>query len=258
MRRENSWRLRLCLWGLILVFPLAAIEWLYRHTLALVPELPAKPAWEMSSAEQLRRDWWLAMDSRRAEVDPIWPWTVAFIVLKVTLVGDRFEGPAGMHLTDRAARRCLANTRLPHLPWLGRRIALSIWFSRHWSAGELMTEELSHLSVGGHIVGAREVARALFGKEWAELSAADVALLKTLHELPRQRRNPWCGLHLGHIHRRRDWLLRHLEAAGGLSERDFAVALRSQLVFEPAFPDWPPCTSTRLQSEEPSEAPMVR
>ncbi|MCP3099854.1 hypothetical protein LZ198_13345 [Myxococcus sp. K15C18031901] len=67
MRRIRGLRPLLCLLGLILVLPLAAIEWLYRHALAQVPELPTLPAWEMTPDEQRRRDWWLAMELRPGE-----------------------------------------------------------------------------------------------------------------------------------------------------------------------------------------------
>lgn len=242
------WRrlLKWLMWlgGLGLVGVLATEECLYRATLAQLPALPPKPA-----AVSMPPSWpllrWLSQErTLPPRVEPIWPGTVTFTVLKVALLEKRPQEvtPAGLALADRVARHWLAGLQREGVRALRRHMesmALSIWLTRNWSTEELLTYDAEHAYLVHGLTGMRAGATVLLGRDWAGLDAPGVALLLDVSHGPVRRMDPWCFPE--QVRKRRDGLLKRLGEAGGLTAAELEAALQAPLGLAARPAHWAPC-----------------
>lgn len=248
MRWKRGLRWLVCLLGLAVVVPLAALEGFYSHTLAKVPVLPSKPVPLFRPAEQLRLRWWMSMERPQVtHVQPIWPWTVALSVLRLmpftTACLEEIE-PEGFGLALDAAYRWSKELEQHGADGIrpGERVALAVWLTRHWSAEDLVQHELRHRAFHEQQQGVFDVARNVFGKEWAELDLASIALLKAVYDAP-VRRDPWCNPERSL--EGRDWLLRDSHANAAITVDELEEARRARPLLAPRPVKWPPCGEPR-------------
>lgn len=220
--------LGLCVPGLMFVGLLAALEGWYRVTLRELPSLPTPPdATDQLPANLARVYWSLYEPSGSMTVKPMWPWTVAWTVTR-TLVSrpPRVHMPSGWKLADTAARHwSLDGSR--HLRG-AERMALGIWLTRHWNAEELLAFDARRMPLGHGLRDLPEAARHFLGKETADLTLAEAALLVTMNDDPRWRKHPECFI--DRLQPRRDGLLHRMRVAGLLTLEEEAEARAQPVV----------------------------
>ncbi|MCP3139619.1 transglycosylase domain-containing protein [Pyxidicoccus xibeiensis] len=241
-RRLLKWWV--CLLGLGFVGVLATLEGFYRVMLARVPELPRPPETRVMPALYGRMRWASSERTATPRVEPVWPWNVAFVLVRVGLLGQKPSQvvmPAGLGIAQEVASEWSSQLREAggRFPRTFERLALTLWLTRHWSAEELLAFEAEHRSLGHGLFGMRAGARVLLGREWAELDAGGMAVLLAVGDAPGRWRDPWCFPE--RIRARRDVLLKRLREAGGLSLGETEAALQAPLglIVRPAH--WAPC-----------------
>ncbi|NTX11412.1 transglycosylase domain-containing protein [Myxococcus sp. CA051A] len=124
----------------------------------------------------------------------------------------------------------------------GERVALAVWLTRHWSAEDLVLHELRHRALHEQQQGVFDVARSIFGKEWAELDLASIALLKAVYDAP-MRQDPWCNPELSL--ESRDWFLRASHANAAITVDELEEVLKARPLLAPRPVQWPPCGEPR-------------
>lgn len=257
MRWKRGLRWRLWLLGLMLVAPLAALEGLYRYALAKVPALPSRSERLSLPEERLRLRWWMSLEQPPVPyVQPVWSWTAAAYLLKMFMRTSDYRdaSPMGLALADWAARQWSSELEQQGAPRLRgpERLALTVWLTRHWSAEDMVMHELQHRSLFQQHSNVFDAARSVFGKEWAELDLASIALLKAFINAP-SRCDPWCAP--GRSLRKRDSLLRAAYANAGITMDELEAALRTQPLIAPRPRHWASCENSRLGATWDSATP---
>jgi hypothetical protein len=180
----GPWRRRLLGLGLALVVGvpacgLGAIEILYRVGVSRVGELPEAP--RASTPPLLADVLWIAAGGRAEDtVEPVWPWTYANLMWRVGTEGRRATEPPGMFASTLAARVWLKQTTTPTggmLRWHTTFLALTMWFSRHWTKAELTQFFAERAFFGRHAVGVEAAAQAYFRKSAPELDPAEAGFV---------------------------------------------------------------------------------
>jgi len=258
MRWKRGLRWRVWLLGLMLVAPLAALEGLYLHTLSRVPTLPSKSARLSLPEERLRLRWWMSLEQPQVTyVQPVWSWTAAVYVLNLFMrTSDyRDNSPMGLALADSVARQWSSELEQQGAPRLRgpERLALTVWFTRHWSAEDLVMHELHHRSLVQQHDSVFDAARSVFGKEWAELDLASIALLKAFINAP-SRCDPWCALERSL--RKRNSLLRAAHANADITMEELEEALETRPLLAPRPKHWASCENSRLGDTWNSVTPL--
>jgi hypothetical protein len=242
MYRKRWVRWLLCLPFLGAVGVVATEECLYRAALSGVPALPGKPERvSMPPSWPLLR--WLALeDTVTPQVEPFWPGSISWMLLKAWWRDGRLQEaqPVGTNLANTAMRHHASQlAREGHkYPRGPQRLALTLWFTRNWSAEELLAYDAEHVFLGSGATGVRDGATVILGEDWTRLDAADVALLIAVSEAP-SRMNPWCAPE--RVRARRDWLLKRLREAGGLTAEEAEAELRAPLGVAARPAHLPPC-----------------
>jgi len=111
-----------------------------------------------------------------------------------------------------------------------------------WDKQRILTEYFNRLEYGSFNRGAAAAARCYFAKPLPDLSPAECALLAALPQAP-SRLNPYA--HYDRTHKRQQWILKQMQAAGWLTESELQRTLKEpadlakpQRVFEaPHFVD---------------------
>lgn len=242
--RRNAARSRLLLlrkallWllGLAVLVPCCSVEALYRTGLSLAGELPPPPA--PRELLPIHHYLWAAEGDGRVALDPIWPWTA---LTNVYATVERLERrrpfdtsalSAGAGAAADAARLLVFEQlargevrRRPGRPL--RETAMTIWFSRHFTAEQLALWRGDRHFFGRQAVGVEAAARAYFDKPSASLSLAEAAYLVGLPQAP-MRYDAACDQKAAL--RRRTYVLGRLKAAGLITQQEHDVAERSPLV----------------------------
>ncbi len=217
-------RLLLCILVSLLALPFCAVEGLYRWSLADVGELPQRePETPLLRAHVAI---WAAEEGGEQRVEPVWPWTVVRAVLDIGASHARPRFPPGSRLASGAGRSFLwelgEQGKRRHRAGAGLAgLTLQIWFTRNFSAEELLRWRASHAFFGRGARGLDAAALRCFGVEPAALTWAQAALLAGLLEGPSHydpRKNPERAI------ARRSYVLRQLRAQGAISEAEQATA----------------------------------
>ncbi|RKH94291.1 hypothetical protein D7Y04_36665 [Corallococcus sp. AB038B] len=210
--------------GLCLMFVglLAAFEGWYRMTLRELPSLPTPPdATDRLPANLARVYWSLYEPWGSMTVKPMWPWTVAWTVTRpLVSKPSRMDVPPGWTLADAIARRWRPEGSERLL--LHERLTLGIWLTRHWTAEELLAFEARRVPLGHGPRDLPEAARHYLGKEAADLTLAEAALLVTMNDDPQWRKHPECFI--DRLQPRRDGRLRRMRMTGLLTPEEEAEA----------------------------------
>lgn len=236
-RRARGW---VCLCGLALVGVVATEECLYQAALSRIPTRPRKPE-RVSAPPSWPLLRWLSLeDAPTPRMEPFWPGSYTRGFLGAALLGEVPEKPVGYHLANIGMWRWAGELRREghgHLKGL-ERIAMTVWLTRNWSVEDLLAYDAEQAFLGKGLSGMREGARVMLGADWDRLDAAGVALLIAVSEAP-SRRDPWCAPE--RVRARRDWLLKRLREAGGLTPEETEAALRAPLGLVARPSHWPPC-----------------
>lgn len=210
-------RILLALAATVGLLPFLLVTAVYFHTLRGLGDLPQPPP-ERPIPGLLAVGIWedIGERSERFEVEKTWPWTP---VLDLAL--HRFPEPPGSKAASRVASLWLASRpRTPMAPRHLRRVVLTVWLSRNWSASELTQELALQSYFGRKATGVHQAALAYFGKSPESLTAGQAALLVGLLRSPTQDgpdRNP----KRAESHRNR--VLKRWSAAGRITAEEQVV-----------------------------------
>lgn len=229
MRWRRAFKVLMWLLSLGLVVPLATVECVYQAMLARVPSLPQKVEGPSPPASWNQVRWAQSEHTSALRVQPVWPTTLLYTLMKVTLSrpaagGMRGTMPHGFRLAGSVAHTW---SRIQEGAGASRirvfeTLALTIWLTRNWTAEELLAFEARHLWFGRDLIGAHAAAPVLLRKEWVRLDATDAALLLAVAENPRG-----VGCAPDRLRQRRDRLLGHLSDAGVVSAAEAEAARTS-------------------------------
>ncbi len=229
-----------------LLFPLA----LYQIGLALGPPRPVPVA---ASAPPLVAEaiWARAGGGQAAELTPMSPVSmarflgcVAYEDVKDTTPGDAqrvvacrqfmpalhgVEYLSGVHMRD-------AGLSPSFREGLGR-FSTTVWMTRTWTKSELLNTLASRADFGHGWRGVDTAARGYFGREAAELSLAQAALLASV--IGEHWQDPWCGPggSAGMRHR----ILERMRENLAIDDEAFQIADASSLDIGPPPAGHPPC-----------------
>ena len=95
-----------------------------------------------------------------------------------------------------------------------------------WDKQHILAEYLNRLNYGNFNRGADAAARFYFAKPLADLSPAECALLAAIPQAP-SRLNP--VTHFDRAHKRQQWILGRMQAAGWLTQEELARELNQPL-----------------------------
>lgn len=198
--------------AVIALFPLAAIEVLYRYGLPKGGPLPEVPA--VTLPELVREAVWLAAGEKpERSVQPMYPSTI--IETFRHGIRDRPPGDSAAALASR-----LATIMDPHpmLTWHLAHWARWVWLTRNMTSDQLV-QFIAEKSYFGHqIYGLQAAAAAYYGKDIASLASEQIALLVSLPNAP-TRRDPEC--HQDNAIKGRRWILQRLREAGSITSAAF-------------------------------------
>lgn len=266
--------LGVCGLGIVGVGLLAAAEGFYR---SLLPDEPP-PGWpptlegtQRLPAKLAQARWSVLERGNTLTVEPAWPWTLVTTVTRVLMTSPPFAGeqegpPPGWSLArDVVSAWAASSSRVEEVspreeedePWhedaagssrgnephhlrAMERLAMSLWLTRSWSAEDMLAFEARWVRLGHGVTGLSEAARRYLGKELAELTNAEAALLAALGGLNRstQRQHPECFVE--DLHQRRAQVLSRMREAGVLTPQEEATARSEAIVFRSEDHPCPP------------------
>ena len=178
-----------CLCALALLAPGCAVEALFLWGLHRVGELPSPP--RRPTVLIVHRALWAIEDELPMRVEFMYPWVVFH-----NYRNPRGRQSAGAHVAAGAASAHVASVtsagRPPrHLDYALRVFATTIWFTRTFSAEELVVWYGERACFGPDAVGLAQAARHYFGKTPEQLELHEAALLAAVLSSP-SRYDPWC------------------------------------------------------------------
>ncbi|MDX1803248.1 MAG: penicillin-binding protein 1C, partial [Alcanivorax sp.] len=229
--------------ALVLVVVMAMLQWLPlparldntpyatmvldRQGRLLSARIAADQQWRFAPLGQLPdkyRQALLAFEDRRFYWHPgVDPLAIARAAWSNLRAGRVVSG--GSTITMQLARLLRADPPRT-LPEKAFEALLALQLEWHFSKQQILAEYAGRAPFGGNIVGLRAAAWRYFGREPADLSWAEAALLAVLPNSPAQI-HP--GRNRDGLKHKRDALLRRLQDDGRLSRRDLQLALLEPL-----------------------------
>lgn len=188
--RQRRLPLRLLLVAALLAAaPFVALVGIYQSELSELGGLPSPPS-RAALPRLTQLAVWAEAGERPAkfQVEPAWPWTP---VLDLVLIRESHEhSRAGWIAADTVAGLWITRRGpVSAGPWHVRRMALTVWLSRHWTASQLTQSLADQLCFGRGARGVRNASQAFFAKPVEALSPGELAVLAGLLRSP-HRFNP--------------------------------------------------------------------
>jgi hypothetical protein len=173
----------------VLLSPMIFIETVYQISLSEIQKPLPSPC-SVQYPKPIQEAFWYGYnESGEMKVVPVMSWTLFYAITRALMMQNpamrTTMNPQGSRVATEVAREYLQGYPPGSmLKWHLMSLALSIWFTRHWTAEELLNEVAEKCYYGRHAYGMNQASETYFKKKPEALNDKQLATLVALTYSP--------------------------------------------------------------------------